>query len=131
MDLSAIFGPVAVQEGGWGMYPVLVLGILLLVSGGRYAFDGEPIRLRFITVLAVTLVVFGVGGTLAALAKVFWYLEEESRVPSDQFARVLAEGVKEASRPVVTSFALLGLGLALTAVGVYRVGRRELGAAKG
>jgi hypothetical protein len=131
MDLSAIFGPLAVQEGGWGMYPVLVLGILLLVSGGRYAFDGEPIRLRVITALALTLLVFGVGGTLAAAAKVLWFLEEESRVPNDQFARILAQGLKEASRPVVTSFALLGFGLALTAIGVYRVSRRELAAARG
>jgi hypothetical protein len=39
--------------------------------------------------------------------------------------------MKEASRPVVTSFALLGLGLALTTIGVYRVSRRELAAARG
>jgi hypothetical protein len=131
MDLSWIVGAVALQEGGWGMYPVFVLGILLLVTSGRYAYDGEPVRLRFVTILSVTLVVFGVGGTLASLAKVFWYLEEESRAPNDAFGRILAQGIKEASRPVVTSFALLGFGLALTAIGVYRVGRRELVAAKG
>jgi hypothetical protein len=131
MDLSAIIGPLAIEEGGWGAYPVLVLGILLLVNGGRYAFDGEPIRLRVIAALALTLLVFGILGTLAGAAKVLWFLQDESRVPNDRFLRILAEGMKEASRPVVTSFALLGLGLVLTAIGVYRVSRRELAAARG
>ena len=38
------------HEGGWGMYPVLVLGLMLMVSAARYALDGEPVRLRFIGV---------------------------------------------------------------------------------
>jgi hypothetical protein len=131
MDLSRLFGADAFREGGWGMYPVVVLGILLMVSAGRYAFDGEPVRLRFIAVLALSLMVFGIGGTGAAVAKVLWYLEDETRVPADQFLRILAEGPKEASRPCVTGLALLGFGLVLVAIGVYRVGRRELEAARG
>jgi hypothetical protein len=130
-DLSRMFGSNAFEEGGWGMYPVLVLGTLLVVSGGRYAFDGEPVRLRFIAVLSLTLMVFSVGGTLSAIAKTFWFLEDETRVPLVRYAYVLAEGLKESSRPCVMGLAFLGLGLILVTIGVYRVGRRELSAGRG
>ena len=131
MDLSRLFGSDAFREGGWGMYPVVVLGLLLMVSAGRYAFDGEPVRLRFITILSVTLLVFSVEGTLTTLAKTFWFLEDPTRVPSDQYANILAEGIKESSRPCVTGLAFLGLTLILATIGVYRVGQRELRAARG
>jgi hypothetical protein len=129
-DLSSMFGSSAFAEGGWGMYPVLVLGTLLVVSGGRYAFDGEPIRLRFIVASSLTLMVFSIGGTLSAIAKTLWYLEDETRVPAARYAYVLAEGLKESSRPGVMGLAFLGLGLILVTIGVYRVGRRELSAAR-
>jgi len=113
------------------MYPVFVLGLVLIVNAGRYAYDLEPMRVRLITALSITLLVFSIGGTLAALAKVFWYLEDPARFPADRFANILCEGVKEASRPCVTGFALLGFGLVLATIGVYRGGQRELRAARG
>ncbi|HMJ57480.1 MAG TPA: hypothetical protein VK540_35660 [Polyangiaceae bacterium] len=118
-------------EGGWGMYPVLVLSVILVGSAGRYAFDGEPVRLRFIGVLSLTLLAF-IGTALTAdVAKVFWYLESPDRVADAMFLRILAEGLKESSRPALLGLPLLGLALILVSIGVYRVGRRELGAARG
>jgi hypothetical protein len=103
MDLSWIVGSDALREGGWGMFPVILLSILLIVTSGRYAFDGEPVRLRFAVALSVTLLVFSVGGSLAGVAKTL----------------------------CVTGLALLGFGLVLLTIGVYRVGLRELRAARG
>ena len=51
-------------------------------------------------------------------------------MPAARYAYVLAEGLKESSRPGVMGLAFLGLGLILVTIGVYRVGRRELGAAR-
>jgi hypothetical protein len=118
-------------EGGWGMYPVLVLSVILVGSAGRYAFDGEPVRLRFIGALSLTLLAFIVTALTSDVAKVFWYLESPERVSDAMFLRILAEGLKESSRPALLGFPLLGVALILVTIGVYRVGRRELAAASG
>ena len=118
-------------EGGWGMYPVLVLSVILVGSAGRYAFDCEPVRLRFITAVSLTLLAFIAASLTAAVAKVFWFLESPERVPDAQFLRILAEGLKESSRPALLGLPLLGVALILVSIGVYRVGRRELAAARG
>jgi hypothetical protein len=118
-------------EGGWGMYPVLVLSLIVVASAGRYAFDGEPVRLRFITATSLTLLVFIAGASTACVAKVFWFLESPERVPDAQFVRIFAEGLKESSRPALLGLPLLSVALILVSIGVYRVDRRELAAARG
>ncbi len=119
------------HEGGWGMYPVLVLGLMLVFSAGRYMLDGEPVRLRFIGALSLTHLVFIVTGLTSDVAKVFWFLHNPERVPDAQLWRILFEGLKESSRPVLLGFPLLGLALTLVTIGVYRVANRELAAARG
>ena len=117
------------MEGGWGMFPVLVLSLILLASAGRYAMDGEPVRIRFITAVSLTLLAFIAAGVTAGAAKVLWFLESPERVPDADLPRVFAMGMKECSRPAVMGLPLLGLALILVCIGVYRVGRRELTAA--
>ena len=118
------------HEGGWGMYPVLVLGLMLTVSAARYALDGEPVRLRFIGVLSLTHLAFIATALAADVAMVFWYLQSRERVPDAELWRILFEGLKESSRPALLGFPLLGLALILVSIGVYRVDRRELAAAR-
>jgi hypothetical protein len=118
-------------EGGWGMYPVLILGVILVLSAGRYAIDGEPVRLRFVGALALSLVASIATALAANVGAVFFYLESPERVADNLFLRVLAEGLKESLRPAMLGFPLLGLALIAVSIGVYRVGRRELAAAGG
>jgi hypothetical protein len=118
-------------EGGWGMYPVLVLSLILVVSAGRYALDCEPVRLRFITAMSLTLLAFIAASLVACVAKVFWFLESPERVPDAQFLRILAEGLKESSRPALLGLPLLGVGLIFVSIGIYRASGRELAAARG
>ena len=47
------------------------------------------------------------------------------------FSRLLVAGLKESTRPALLGFGLLSLSLILVAIGVYRVGQRELRAARG
>ncbi len=115
-------------EGGWGMYPVLILGLLLVTVSLRYARDGEPVRLRFIGALGLTLVVTMLYATWTCVAAVFHYVET---VPEAEFRRTLMTGLMESTRPALLGGALLVIALILVAVGVYRVGDRELRALGG
>jgi hypothetical protein len=110
-------------EGGWGMYPVLVMGLLLIGSSIRYAIDTEPVRLRFIAAISLALVVTMVHATWTCFAAVFHYLEQSK---DEQLARSLMTGLMESTRPATLGGALLVVGLILVAAGVYRSGRREL-----
>jgi len=113
-------------EGGWGMWPVLVFGLVLLGTAGRFAWDGEPARLRFALAVAATLLVAMTHAMLTNVAAVFWYVQDPERAPDAELARTVFTGLMESTRPGALGGALLTLGLVLVAVGVYRAGRPEL-----
>jgi hypothetical protein len=118
-------------EGGPGMFPILVLGLILVVTSVRYLLDGEPVRLRFAAVLALALLAAVAVATVLDLSNVMKALASGyRRPPHDDDLRLLAGGLMESSRPAILGFALLALALDLIAIGVYRVGRRELRAAR-
>jgi len=115
-------------EGGWGMVPVLILGLILVWASVRYAVDTEPVRLRFIVAIALALAVTMVHATWTCFAAVFHYLEQSPKGP---FAQTLMTGLMESTRPATLGGALLTLALILVAVGAYRSTRRELLALRG
>ncbi len=115
-------------EGGWGMYPVLVMGLMLVWASIRYAIDNEPPRLRFIGALALALAVTMVHATWTCFAAVFQYLQQ---TPSEPFAKTLMTGLMESTRPATLGGALLAIALILVAVGAYRSSQRELRALRG
>lgn len=118
-------------EGGVGMFPVLIVGLIVLYASIRYMLDGEPVRLRFITVLSLAEVVMVAQTTILDLAAVFHALENGERIPTELLPRFLAAGLKESTRPALLGLGLLAMALTLISVGVYRVSRRELRAARG
>jgi len=113
-------------EGGWGMWAVLVFGLVLLATAGRYAFDGEPARLRFALAVSAVLLVSMTHAMLTNVAAVFWYVQDPERVPDGELSRTVFIGLMESTRPGALGGALLTLGLVLVAIGVYRGARREL-----
>jgi len=115
-------------EGGWGMFPVLVIGLVVLYAAIRYLIDGEPVRLRFILALSLAQLALVVQASVADVAAV---LNALKHARPEQFSLLLVAGLKECTRPALLGFGLLSLSLILVAVGVYRVGQRELRAARG
>jgi hypothetical protein len=111
------------MEGGIAMYPVLIIGLVLLVASVRYAIDAEPIRRGFITTMAWTLVAMTLFATLIGLAAVFEYMET---VKEAEFASTLMTGFKEVARNGILGGMLLTVSLICSAIGTYRAGRREL-----
>jgi hypothetical protein len=110
-------------EGGWGMYPVAVLGLMLIWAAIRYAVDLEPVRVRSITALALALLATMIHATWTCIAAVFHSLE---RSPTESFARTLMTGLMESTRPAALGGALLAVALILVAVGAHRSAQREL-----
>lgn len=120
-------------EGGALMFPVLVLGIILVASAARYMIDGEPVRLRFVGVVSLSLLAAVMLAVILNTSQVLAYLSHGGGkpFPADAWKLLLFTGLMESLRPAILGFGLLGLGLDLLAIGVYRVGRRELRAARG
>ena len=110
------------REGGWGMWPILLLGLAALASAARYATRPERQSLRFAAALWVTLVVAVVHASITDLAAVFGYFQDPGRAPDPQIPRTLLIGLKESTRPAVLGGIFLTLSPLLAAVGLYREG---------
>jgi hypothetical protein len=108
------------REGGWGMWPVLILGLVALASAARYAARPEPFCLRFVVALWLTLVVAVLHATVTDLAAVFRYFEDPARAPDSEMARTLLIGLKESTRPAALGGIFLTLVPLLAAAGIYR-----------
>jgi hypothetical protein len=106
----------------------LLVGLVVLYASIRYMVDGEPVRLRFILALVLAQLALITQATLADVAAVMNALKHTK---PEVFSVLLVAGLKESTRPALLGFGLLSLSLILVAIGVYRVGQRELRAARG
>lgn len=87
------------RAGGWPMYPILVLGVALLVASGRYAKQPGPSRLRLALDLRYATLIIGLLGTTLGLIHSLMGL---SSLPPDA--------------PYI-NYALLGTGESLNCIG--------------
>ena len=108
------------REGGWGMWPVMLLGLVTLASAVRYMVRPERFCLPFIAALWVTIAVAVAHATVLDVAAVFHYLEEPARAPDAQVARLLMTGLKESTRPAALGGIFLTLVPLFVAGGIYR-----------
>jgi hypothetical protein len=112
------------REGGWGMWPVMLLGLVTLASAVRYLVRPERYCLPFIAALWVTLAVAVVHATVLDVAAVFHYLEDPGRAPDGHVARLLVTGLKESSRPAALGGIFLTLVPLFVAGGIHRTASR-------
>ena len=108
------------REGGWGMWPVLMLGLVALASATRYALRPERLCLRFVAVLWLTLLVADRSRDGHRRRGGLSLLEDPARAPDGQMARLLVMGLKESTRPAALGGVFLTLVPLLAAAGVYR-----------
>lgn len=114
------------EEGGIGMYPVLVFGLVSLFSSARYAWDLERVRLRFSVVMNVLVAISALHAMLLDVAAVFSFVQELAEKNSPELTRVVFIGLMESSRPGAFAGIFMVLSLTLIAVGIHRDGQREL-----
>jgi hypothetical protein len=108
------------REGGWGMWPILLLGLVTLASSIRYLTRPERYSLPFIGALWVALLAAVVHATVSDVAAVFSYLQDPARAPDGEMARLLVGGLKESTRPAGLGGIFLTLSPLLVAGGMYR-----------
>ena len=107
-------------EGGFGLVPVLVLEIVLVLAAIRVAIRGEARWMRFVVAPGVALTVTILHATWTNLAAVFWYVSDASRASDAEFARILVTGLMESTRPGAVGGVFLALAAVAFAVGVFR-----------
>jgi hypothetical protein len=94
-------------EGGFGMWPVLAVGLVALLTGARYAATGDGSARGALEALVGAILAMAFAGFFAGLVATGSYitgLPEEAAV-----ARVAITGAKEASNNLVLGFTLVGL----------------------
>jgi hypothetical protein len=118
------------REGGWGMYPTMVLGFVTLIAAARFAWVPERRRLGFILAIWATTLAQILHATLTDFAAVFHALTEkqlyEASLQSEPAipTRIMFEGFKECTRPGILGGVFLILALLFVAIGVNRAATR-------
>lgn len=127
-----------IHDGGWGMWPILMVGLVLTISAIRYAWDANLARLRFVIAMSVLLAAAITQVTLLGIADVlnaaiFFATNAEiaatlsrpvPRLVSDHEAvRRLLEALWLLTRPGILGGAFMTLSSFMVAVGAYREGR--------
>lgn len=107
-------------EGGVGMWPVLVFGLVTLVASARYAWRPAQGRLGFSVGMIVTTLSATVHTTWIDLGSVFRYLESPERAPDAEIVRILMVGLKESTRPGALGGIFVTLALLLVSIGLQR-----------
>jgi hypothetical protein len=112
------------RDGGWGMWPILVFGILAILAAARFAWRGEHDLAAFVRWMLVTTGSSAVLGFTTGMQAVFNYLRREEPAEVAQVAewriRILFEGTKEASNCLSLGLIMITLTCLLLAVGYRR-----------
>ena len=105
-------------EGGWVMYPVFALGFVSVGAAARFAWRGEHQLLAFIQWMLRSLLMAGAFGFVVSMMRVLTY----AQMPEDtrQMARLVMEGVSEASNNLAAALMFSCLSGVLVAVGQRR-----------
>jgi hypothetical protein len=109
-----------IQEGGWGMYPTMVLGLVTLVVAARFAWAPAHRRLGFILAIWATTLAQIVHATLTDVAAVFRALASQPTLD----VRVMFEGFKECTRPGILGGVFLVLALVFVSIGLNQAAAR-------
>lgn len=106
------------QEGGWAMYPVFVIGLIVIGVAGRFALRGEHQLLAFIRWLLGALLATGAFGFIIGMMRA---LRFAVGVPDPLLAsRLVQEGLAEAGNNLSGALMFTIVACLGTAVGHRR-----------
>lgn len=105
--------------GGWGMYPTLVFGVLMVAASIRYAISPERRFVPLQVTLGVLTITAGVLGFVTGMIKVFLAMGEVQ--PDQRWIWMLGAG--EALNCVGLALCLTVLSMLAASVGAFRFAR--------
>jgi hypothetical protein len=115
----------AFHQGGWGMYPTSVIGILLVGAAIRFAWQPDRSRLGLIIWMQVLTLLVGGLGFFAGMIKTATHADETTTPTS-----TLIQGFGESLNNVALAVALVVMAGIAGALGLVR-GRRAAARAGG
>ncbi len=107
------------RDGGWGMYPTTIFGVLLVAASLAYAIFPQR---RFVPlVVSMGVVTFGSGclGCVTGFVNTFRYVGE---VAADKQHAITLLGIAESLNNVVLAFMFLVFTSLIVSVGALRQG---------
>ena len=109
------------REGGFPMWFLLAFGMLLLISGARFAMNPGPTRLRLALALGAATLFTMVTAISADLATVGHQAPSYlARHPELTLAAVLLQGIAESLSPAILGSTVLTLAALFIALGFHR-----------
>ncbi len=82
-------------EGGWGMWPILVFGMVTVGAGLPVRPAARPGKLKFIAAMGLTTLVATIHATWIDLGAVFSYLSDPAKVPDARLRARARRGAEE------------------------------------
>lgn len=110
----------ALHQGGWGMVPTLLFGLIALGTALRFAVQGRGRLLGFLESLSRAVLAFSLSAFFTGVVVSLSALEPPSSLGEDT-ARVLLIGLRDATHNLALGFTLLSLIHLLIAVGRRRL----------
>lgn len=110
------------RDGGWGMYPVTVFGLLLVATAVLCVLRPERRFARIAGILGVATFCAGLLGTSVGFIMSFRFL---SQVPVEQRFTIAALGCAESLNDTVLALILVVLASLLGAVAAARAALRD------
>ena len=113
------------KEGGFGMFPILFMGLATLVSAGLYAYKPSRRKLGFIVAVGLATLFATVGATLTDIGTVCHAVAGDERFAKEDRPLVFLQGMKESTRPGVFGTTILSVAALLVAAGMSRRSRED------
>jgi uncharacterized protein YacL len=110
----------AFRLGGWGMWPTLVFGVLMLAAAVYYAVRAEPRLAALVRRAGWMTLIAGCLGFVTGLIRSCIYISD---VPADDRFLVII-GFGESLHNVALALVLIMLALMISSVGVWRQAHR-------
>jgi hypothetical protein len=111
------------REGGFGMFPILFIGLVLLGVALRFAVRPDRDQVGFLACISGATLLASAHATWLALGAVFATLSRADKVPDGVLVRTLIEGLKESTRPGGFGGGVLTLAFILFSIGAARMRR--------
>jgi len=110
------------RDGGWGMIPTLVFGLILVGAAVRYALAPRRRDVPLLISLSVLTFVSGALGFVTGVMTTFHFVARDG-IRGDAATAITLQGVAESLNNVGFALALLTLATMCAAYGAWKVSR--------